>query len=190
MTPSELRHAWLEQAARSLRPLFTSEGFTVPEQVRISIGWPKGARKAIGQCWSVTASKDGHFEIFISPALDDGPQIYGTLAHEMVHATVGLAAGHKAPFKKCALAIGLQGKMKATENGPKMQEAALAFIAEAGAYPAGALIKGENSGPKKQGTRMVKCECAECGYTVRTTRKWLDVGAPLCPCNSEPMREV
>ena len=37
-------------------------------------------------------------------------------------------------------------------------------------------------------TRMVKCQCGDCAYTVRTTRKWLDeLGPPLCPCNSEPM---
>jgi hypothetical protein len=29
---------------------------------------------------------------------------------------------------------------------------------------------------------MLKCECATCGYTVRTARKWLEqAGAPLCP---------
>jgi len=29
---------------------------------------------------------------------------------------------------------------------------------------------------------MLKCECQTCGYTVRTTRKWLEtVGASLCP---------
>ncbi len=35
---------------------------------------------------------------------------------------------------------------------------------------------------------MVKAECSACGYIVRTTAKWLDsLGAPLCPCNGEPM---
>lgn len=30
--------------------------------------------------------------------------------------------------------------------------------------------------------------CESCGYVARTTRKWLaDIGAPLCPCNAEPM---
>lgn len=35
--------------------------------------------------------------------------------------------------------------------------------------------------PKKQTTRLKKCECRECGYTVRVTAKWLEVGAPHCP---------
>jgi hypothetical protein len=29
---------------------------------------------------------------------------------------------------------------------------------------------------------LVKCPKPECGYQVRTTRKWLDVGVPTCPC--------
>ena len=33
----------------------------------------------------------------------------------------------------------------------------------------------------KQTTRMLKCECPACGYTVRTTRKWLDIAVPTCP---------
>ncbi|MGV9815795.1 hypothetical protein ACWDTQ_28285 [Streptomyces cellulosae] len=43
----------------------------------------------------------------------------------------------------------------------------------------------KHSGPKKQGTRMVKVTCStdcECGgYTVRTTQKWIAVGMPICP---------
>ena len=52
-----------------------------------------------------------------------------------------------------------------------------------GEYPH-AILGGENSGGKKQSTRLIKCEC-ECGYNVRITRKWLnDLGAPICPsCN-------
>ena len=39
---------------------------------------------------------------------------------------------------------------------------------------------------KPQTTRMIKCECATCGFVVRTTRKWLDeVGAPHCPNDGE-----
>ena len=38
-----------------------------------------------------------------------------------------------------------------------------------------------SSAPKKQTTRLHKAECAECGYTVRVTAKWLEVGPPHCP---------
>lgn len=39
--------------------------------------------------------------------------------------------------------------------------------------------------PKKQSTRMLKVICPGCGYTVRTTQKWIDIGLPTCPCGEE-----
>ncbi|MDQ2079513.1 hypothetical protein RA307_04905 [Xanthobacteraceae bacterium Astr-EGSB] len=39
---------------------------------------------------------------------------------------------------------------------------------------------------ERQATRMLKCECLDCGYIVRVTRKWIDaVGAPHCPRHGE-----
>ena len=45
-----------------------------------------------------------------------------------------------------------------------------------------------HSGPGKQGTRLIKLTAACCGYTVRTTRKWVDQRYPLCP-HGQPMDE-
>jgi hypothetical protein len=42
--------------------------------------------------------------------------------------------------------------------------------------------------PGKQSTRLIKLTAACCGYTVRTTRKWVDQGYPLCP-HGQPMHE-
>jgi hypothetical protein len=38
-----------------------------------------------------------------------------------------------------------------------------------------------SSRPKAQTGRLLKACCAECGYTVRVTAKWLEVGPPHCP---------
>ena len=35
-------------------------------------------------------------------------------------------------------------------------------------------------GRKKQSTRMLRCRCMDCGYTLRTTQKWIEVGVPTC----------
>lgn len=40
---------------------------------------------------------------------------------------------------------------------------------------------GESTRPKKQTTRLKKAECSQCGYTVRVTQRWLEVGPPGCP---------
>lgn len=44
-----------------------------------------------------------------------------------------------------------------------------------------------SSRPPAQTGRMIKACCAECGYTVRVTAKWLEVGPPHCP-NHGPMQ--
>jgi hypothetical protein len=50
-----------------------------------------------------------------------------------------------------------------------------------------------HSGPGKQGTRLIKLTAAWCGYTVGTTRKWVDQGYPCArtasPCTrTDPPR--
>lgn len=34
------------------------------------------------------------------------------------------------------------------------------------------------------GSRLVKVECPDCGYTARVTQKWIARGLPTCPCGS------
>jgi hypothetical protein len=42
------------------------------------------------------------------------------------------------------------------------------------------------NGRKKQVARLIKCECAECGYVARVARQWIDdQGAPHCPAHGE-----
>jgi hypothetical protein len=179
VTPSLERQQWLELAVEALREKFASAGYSVPEKIRVSIGWPKRAAScgAIGECWSVKASSDRHAELFISPQLTDGARIVDVLAHELVHATVGTDAGHGKLFKQCALKIGLVGPMRATTAGAEFVGWAEALFKRIGPYPAGFLTD-----TPKQGTRLIKCECANCGYNVRITRKWLTLaGPPICP---------
>ena len=64
------------------------------------------------------------------------------------------------------------------------------MLEELGPYPHAALTAGLSSGKPKQGTRMLKVECPEDGYTLRTTAKWLAVGVPTCPCGTEMVAEV
>ena len=111
-------------------------------------------------------------------------RILGVLAHEMAHATVGTAAGHRKPFKRCANAIGLQGPMRATTESPEFVAWAETLFKRIGPYPAGYLTDN-----KKQGTRLRRCECPGCGYLARVAAKWLLLsGPPICPSDQIPMR--
>ena len=46
-------------------------------------------------------------------------------------------------------------------------------------YPHGQLAPSDE---RKQSTRLLKLTCPECGYVIRTTRKWLETGLPTCCC--------
>lgn len=189
VSPSMARQEWIEKALKALTVHFNNEGYKVPENIRVTVGFPKGGRTRIGECHYTENSADQHFEIFISPELGQKSK-YGNhpvmevMAHEICHTIAGYKAGHKAPFKKIATAIGLEGKMTSTKPGPKMMEAIRAFEKEHGPYPAGALTR---SMKQKEKTYLIKCECPECGYTVRTTAKWLEAGDPICPVDNVGM---
>lgn len=169
------REEWLHAFADKARPVFESHGYTVPENVRLSVGFTsKGARsKRIGECWSDECSKDGVFEIFITPVIGDASRTADILTHELVHAVVGLEERHNKVFRKCATAVGLEGKMTATVAGDAWREWAEPILDEIGPIPHAELTT-RSGGQEKQTTRMVKCECARCGFIMRTTAKWVE----------------
>jgi hypothetical protein len=159
------------------RPHFKAQGYDIPDNVRMSCSLTS-TKKSIGQCWSSANSEDNHFEIFIHPSQSDSIEVIDTLIHELCHATVGLRAGHKAPFKKCANAVGLVGQMRSASAGDELKATIAQWVAEAGQYPHATLTQ---SGIKKQSTRMIKCVCSQCGYQVYTSKKWIEVALPVCP---------
>jgi hypothetical protein len=189
------REAWLTALARAFRPVLAGRGLKVPETFRVSCGWPsksalsgKGGSRTIGQCFNPCCSADGVTELFISPVLADPMRVADVLAHEMIHAALPNAK-HGPAFAKAALSLGLAGKPTATVAGPDFLAWATPLVETLGTYPHATLDVTRQVKP--QTTRMLKVACGDCGYTVRTTRKWLDdAGAPLCPCNTRAMTEL
>ena len=183
------REQWLTEAIEDLRDgLFKQCGASIPN-VRVSVGFPGGSRgsakKAIGQYWHAHAIEDGIPQIFISPVLCDSQDVLGTLVHELVHACTP-GAGHKGPFKTLALKVGLRGKMTATTESDELKAHLDELAKKLGPYPHGKINLDSR---KKQTTRMGKCACEICGYTVRVSRKWLDMGAPICPVDGVEMNQ-
>lgn len=186
---SKTREGWLAALTDRLRKVFSAKGYEIPANLRVSCGWPASRAlaakgRAIGECWTPKVSADLTTEIFISPWLDDSMRVGDVLVHELVHAAVGNDAGHGPVFAAAAKALGLGGSMRATTATEDLEAVLLPMITSLGLYPHATLGKGYDrpaDAPKKQGTRMLKCECPECGYVVRTTQKWLDVAIPTCP---------
>lgn len=185
--PLSTREQWLARLAVGMSPKFKSVGAPLPEKLRVTLSlMPK--RKAIGVCFDPSNSADGTTEVMVRIDRFDPVDVAAILAHELVHAAVGCAEGHGRAFKRVALAIGLEGKMRATIAGPGFAWIEPLLLA-VGAFPHAPLnFNGLKSGPKTQKGRMLKAKCEECGYVVRVTRLWLEkIGPPLCPCNEEPM---
>jgi hypothetical protein len=200
------REAWLTSAVAQLAPQFASLGSPLPP-TRVSVGWPGGRNPAstIGQCWAPSAASDGVQQIFISPMLIDPPDVLAVLTHELCHAADGCEHGHKGLFARLARGIGLEGKLTATHAGDDLKARLNTLSTELGAYPHAAIsLRSRGASPRVPGkpedpttpdrahppqtTRMIKCACPMCGYTARTTRKWLDAaGAPICPTDNETM---
>lgn len=187
------REAWLTRLVDTMREeLFAPHGYTVPEATRISVGWPRGSRKAIGQCWPAPASADGHHEIFISPALSDAMEVSATVAHELAHASLPDEVGHNGPFVKCVRAIGLDGKPTATRAGDAFKAWAIPVLEKLGPYPHGRLSAMDGPGRKKQSTRMLKLHCLACAdarapYIARMSAQTIKRGTPICPIHHIPM---
>jgi hypothetical protein len=181
------REQWLNAAVVEFHPFFAGQGLIIPK-LHVSCGFPSRSatsnkKRAIGECWDGLTSADKKPQLFISPFLVDPMApggVLATLAHEIVHATIGNEAKHGPRFVKAMKKVGLEGKPTATIAGELLLAKCEAIVKAIGKYPHSELKLVRER--KVQTTRMLKAQCATCEYTVRLTRKWADVGVPNCPC--------
>ena len=108
-------------------------------------------------------------EVCINPIIDEPVEVLRILAHEFIHVWAGIECGHRGEFARIAKAIGFTGPMTQTPATPALL-AKLTDIADVlGNYPH---AKIDPSLRKKQGTRMLKMCCSDCGFTSRVSAKW------------------
>lgn len=191
--PITTREAWLVASLPLLQALvFSPAGLTIPSDVKVSCSWPGGgsARKRIGECWPRAFSAAKVNEIFISPAIDRPVQALDILVHELIHAIDDCKNGHRAPFKRMASLVGLEGKATATVCGPALRESLESIVGALGAYPHAKL---NLAGRKKQTTRNLKCMCQneDCSAVWRMTAQWINAakerGGLSCPVCQGPV---
>lgn len=185
------REDWLTAAVSELKPFFLANGVSISDKIRVSCALPSNAKrtnfKSVGECFPNTNSADAHFEIFISPVLADPVKVFETLIAMLCHTANG-ALNHGKPYQKIADAMLLlpngtaSARYKSVTHGGAFVAAYQQIIDSLGVYVHAELSA---SVGKKQTTRMLKCECPSCGYTVRLTAKWAfkqgNLNLPLCP---------
>lgn len=195
MRPALNRETWLETMTNEyVIPHFKENGFeylslsTTP--IKYSVSFIEGVRtkgKTIGAHYSHHFSTGGEQHILIHPSLENSLKVVGVLIHELIHAQLPTDAGHGKEFRKIALAVGLCGKMTATEETDELKEKMAKWIKKVGEYPHASFDV--SKGRKKQTTRMLKTMCMsdneDCGnghYKTRMSRSLIEqFGAPLCP---------
>ena len=178
------REEWLNKALdEHLRPRFADQGHALPDKVRVSVGWPGGRgpkRNVIGQCWPASTVEDGVVALFVSPVLFDPVEVLTTLTHEAVH-SIGME-GHRKEFSEVAKKVGLLKPWTHTPASDELKDFLHTVAEQLGPYDHGKIKAGSII---RQATRLLKVACPDDGYTARITRKWIDVGLPICPCGTE-----
>tara|TARA_R100001129_G_C5268405_1_gene233335 strand:- start:69 stop:680 length:612 start_codon:yes stop_codon:yes gene_type:complete len=175
------REEWLQAALVMLFEMVFADAGISPaawqkRRYRVTCGFPIGYRgsrtgKAIvlGQAFDASVSADGTMEVCINPIIDEPVEVLRILAHEFIHVWAGIECGHRGEFARIAKAIGFTGPMTQTPATPALL-AKLTDIADVlGTYPH---AKIDPSLRKKQGTRMLKMCCSDCGFTSRVSAKW------------------
>lgn len=213
MTFHKTRESWLSEAVEHLTELYAKtkedgEPVKVPNVV-VAVGFaPTKARVTRGNCFPTAASSDGVSQIFISPVLgdEDKEQILVTMIHELAHAIDDCTSGHTGRFRKLVEQMGLIAPFTSATAGDPLKELLAPILQTLGTYPAGK-INLAAAKVKKQTNRQLLAQCAAivdeadvaeyelyanrlgetCGYKVRTTQQWFDVGIPECPVHGEPL---
>lgn len=188
-------------------PRFLKHGYTLPQNVRISIGL-QPSKNAIGSTFH-PAIGGGYYHIYIAPRIVwNIYEVAATLIHEAIHT---LFFDHKAGFSTCAAAVGLKKPWTATTANDALDADVTQWLADndinwfepslqygAGADLGDGVTITPGSGfrhsptptpigsPKKQPSRMVKLSCPDCGYIIRTAKNNITTkGLPVCPCGTE-----
>lgn len=186
MPEDQTREGWLNAGIAELKASFFDEnGYELPK-MRVSCGFPRGHAKAIGQCWDKVVSGDDTYEMFICPTQDEPVTVLAILLHEMIHASVGIEAGHKGPFRGLAKEFGLAGKMTATfaEVGSDLHTTLTSMAHKLGEYPHKRMVKKEK--PKKPNIwQRFKSTNEETFKLVARMDKVEEFGAPRDPWGDE-----
>jgi hypothetical protein len=159
--PKISREDWLHTAYAHVEAHAKLAGIDIPS-IRLSVGYGFAGRRNTKGWEVVKKTRDNVPQAFVSPTLDDAADVLPALI-----AATGKIAGKD-------VAAGLEAIW--TIAGSEVAKAM-------GKYPHAAANDLKTNKP--QTTRLLKVVCPACGYVVRVSAKWAQVGMPKCCCGTK-----
>ena len=186
-----VREEWLNAAVDEWRKDFKAVGVKVPS-VWVSTSAPMRGN-IIGLCYPSNTASDKRNQIWVSTDVNKASDVLAVIAHEMVHASLDCEGGHGREFQGVARKIGFVSPWTQSVPGQTMRERIKEISGVLGDYKGPRFYRSvdEANNGGAQTTRMIKICCDGCGYSLRTTRKWIDLyGPPICPKENTVMHEA
>ena len=159
---------------------------------------PFSTKKTLGKC-RYAFGANGKTRIQLCTSIESPIVAVHVLLHEIVHYYTH-GDGHRGRFKHIMKRLNSEGRMTATSAGEDQTNWINEIISllrpwEEVHVP----FKVTPRGKRGKGSRLIKCECLQCGFTMRTTRKWIEANnerfggdghilvCPTCVYDADPM---
>ncbi len=174
------REGWLHRMAELQRTWFREHKLPIVGRITITMA-TVGTRKR-GNCRPIRMKDEKLNHIFISAYENDfnsDAEVAGTIAHELLHATVGVEAQHGKLFKDGMKAIGLVGLATQAQPGPEFNAYLEELCKSIGPIPKYGVMRPRRR--KRVITGPTKFQCSECKLTVPLTVYAYELaGPPKC----------
>jgi hypothetical protein len=184
-----LRERWLQRAISRYIKRWAKLGVTVPQDVRVTCGFPGGGSpsKRIGECWPRSRSLQGVNEVFINPILENSSAVLNVLGHELVHAADDCQHKHGPAFSRLCALVGYSGGKAAQAEAKSALEFQASVVKALGAYPHAAVTLVKKAQKENTGLHKFECGNGQGDVLYSTAKKVEEQGVPKCRCCDEPM---
>lgn len=183
------REEWLTACLDLIRAQVPAIG---NQRIRITCGFPSTFTRSgtLAECWPDNASKDGTWEVMISPTVALPVEVFVLVAAQALHTVPGGASRTSNSYRAACMDLGLAPADETWKHLHSTDDFWAIFangLADLGPYPHAEVMAAQK---KTQTTRMLKLVCPLCGYTLRTSAKWIATGLPVCHDGTEFQAEA
>ena len=183
------KEQWLMIAYKKyIVPVFKSKGFTQMPSLNIGVTINTRNKKMLGACYDKKHMDDKTFPIMIQYKLHNRDAVLHVFIHEIIHAVVGLGAGHGKKFADACKLLGLKGtqskRSKCTYTATTMNDEFKTLYK--GVYDMPEYPHKEFNVDVKPTKKLWRLVCSNgCGASLQCSEKNLGKGFYCAECSDE-----